>query len=437
MAEKKEEVAVFWFRRDLRLEDNTGLFHALSSGYRVLPLFIYDRNILDKLEKDDPRLPFIDDSLAQINQKLGKTGKGLYILYGFPAELFHSLAVTYDIKAVYANRDYEPYSIKRDNLIKDLLKDRGIPVFMFRDQVIFEGPDILKDDRTPYTVFTPYSRKWLREFRYELMEMVPSDRLLGNLLPSPGGSQVSSAEKGFRRSGITVKPFDLSRQRIGGYHMKRDFPHQEGTSGLGPYLRFGTVSIREVMRLTYGVNAVFTSELIWREFFMQILFHFPHVEENSFRPGYDRIAWINDEEYFRRWCEGTTGFPLVDAGMRELSLTGYMHNRVRMVTANFLTRLLLTDWRWGEAWFAGKLLDFDLSSNNGNWQWSAGSGCDASPWFRVFNPDTQIRKFDPDYLYVKKWIPEFGTAEYPEPVIDYATARARAIEYYGRSLRNL
>ena len=432
----KEEAVIFWFRRDLRLEDNNGLYHALASGYKVIPMFIYDRNIIDKLEPDDHRIPFIEETLLGIENRLRIHGKSLLKLYGFPVELIRELTDKYNIMALYANRDYEPYAIKRDIQVGDMLKDKGIPMHLYKDQVIFEKSDILKDDGKPYTVFTPYSKKWLREFNTIMTGSIPSESLAGNFINSNVYNLASLRGMGFKGSSLRVKPWNISRQLIAGYHLKRDFPSENGSTFLSPHLRFGTISIREAMRRTWGINPVFTGELIWREFFMQILYHFPGVENNSFRPEYNRINWVNDEDHFKRWCDGTTGFPLVDAGMRELSRSGYMHNRVRMVTASFLTRLLLTDWRWGETWFAGKLFDYELSSNNGNWQWAAGTGCDAAPWFRVFNPEIQVRKFDPGHDYIRKWIPEFGTPEYPEPIIDYHSARNRSIEYYRKGLKD-
>ncbi len=432
-----DDLAIFWFRRDLRLEDNAGLWHALTSGLRVLPVFIYDHEIIDdRLEPDDHRLNFIRDAITRLESRLAEEGKILYILYGNPLELFRVLLSKIRVKTVFANRDYEPYAIKRDREVAGLLKGYGAGFNLYKDQVIFEMDEVVKNDGNPYTVYTPYSRRWMAEFSGEDIKAYPSEKLLDNIDLLHAGTGIPSGSPEIRRSDIKPRNYDLGEKLISDYEKMRDIPSLDGTSNLGPYLRFGTVSIREVMRKVSGVSQVFLSELIWREFFMQVLFHFPQVEHKSFRPGYENILWQNNKELFNRWCEGITGFPLVDAGMRELSRTGYMHNRVRMVTANFLTRLLLTDWRWGEAWFAKKLFDFELSSNNGNWQWAAGTGCDAAPYFRIFNPDLQIRKFDPDKLYIRKWIPEVDTPDYPAPIVDYQSARQKAIEYYRDGIRD-
>ncbi|MFN8240315.1 MAG: deoxyribodipyrimidine photo-lyase [Bacteroidales bacterium] len=427
----RQTVVIFWFRRDLRLEDNTGLWHALSSGYKVLPVFIYDRLILDKLESDDPRLGFISGTIDKINLKLLIVGTNILTLHDTPLNSFRRLLTDYDIKAVYFNKDYEPYALCRDKTISELLAGKGIPVFSYKDQVIFESSEIVKSDGKPYTVYTPYSRKWLAAFNRQMIKEIPSGKLIPNFLPGKFGTEKPHT---LLNRNIVVKPYNIDQQHIRSYNTARDFPGEEGTSFLGPHLRFGTISIREVIRKTIDINDVFIRELIWREFFMQILFHFPHVVEKSFRPGYDRIVWKNNEEYFERWCNGLTGFPIIDAGMRELLSTGYMHNRVRMIAANFLTRHLLTDWRWGEAWFASKLLDFDLASNNGNWQWAAGSGCDAAPYFRIFNPVTQQEKFDPYLKYIRRWVPEAGTTSYVAPVVDLSWSRGEALAMYKEGL---
>jgi deoxyribodipyrimidine photo-lyase len=431
-----EDEVIFWFRRDLRLEDNVGLWQALASGYKVIPVFIFDTEILGKLEPDDARVSFIFEAIDNINHKLKTVGSEIFMLHGTPEVSFKILLSTFRIKAVYINRDYEPYSISRDNKIQKILESKQIPIFSFKDQVVFEKSEIIKDNGKPYTVYTPYSTRWLKEFKESFIEEIPSSDLIGNFRKLDDHS-VSIESIGFKKSTLNVRKTELSESLIFNYNLTRDIPSAAGTSMVGPHLRFGTISIREVMRKTFGINLVYTKELIWREFFMQILYHFPHVEEGSFRPEYDRILWLNNEESFEKWCTGKTGFPLIDAGMRELNMTGYMHNRVRMVTANFLTRHLLTDWRWGEAWFASRLLDYDLASNNGNWQWSAGTGCDAAPYFRIFNPEIQLKKFDPDLIYTKKWIPEFGTDCYPSPIVDHSFARKRAISYYREGLNPL
>jgi deoxyribodipyrimidine photo-lyase len=428
---KENEVVIFWFRRDLRLIDNRGLYHALSSGYRVLPLFIFDTRILEKLERDDARITFICEALNNINGKLRSSGSSLLTFHGTPEHFFSELSPRFHIKAVYANLDYEQYAVARDRQIGNILKSKGIPFHLFSDQLVMEPGRVLKQDGEPYTVFTPFSRRWLSVFDAGLTKEEPSQELSGNFAEDVNNrNEISPESAGFIRSEKVVKPADLSHDTISLYKSRRDYPAVEGTTHLGPHLRFGTIGIREVMRNTAAISQVFTSELIWREFFMHILHYFPYVEEGSFRKKYDNIEWINNEEHFERWCKGMTGYPIVDAGMRELSATGYMHNRVRMITASFLVKHLLCDWRWGEAWFSSLLLDSELSSNNGNWQWAAGTGCDASPWFRIFSPVAQQKKFDADEQYIRKWVPEYGISCYPAPIVNHSEARERALRVY-------
>ena len=412
------KVNFFWFRRDLRLYDNRGLFEALKSGLPVIPLFIFDTDILNDLEKDDPRVNFIYEELFKMNQNLLEVGSSLLIQNGDPSKIWEKLSQEFEIDTVFCNHDYEPYAIKRDNSIEKLLASRVVSFSTFKDQVIFEKDEVLKKDGTPYTVFTPYKNKWLERFEaskdikeYKTEELF--DHFVKEKLPFPELTEI-----GFQKSNIKVRPYDLSQ--IGEYEIHRDFPAENKTSHLGPHLRFGTVSVRRMVEIAREKCAIFWSELIWREFFMQILFHFPHVVTGSFKKKYDKVPWLNNEEHFKKWCNGETGYPLVDAGMKQLNQTGYMHNRVRMVTASFLCKHLLIDWRWGEAYFAKKLLDYELASNNGNWQWSAGSGCDASPYFRVFNPTSQVKKFDPKLAYVNKWLPEINTFEYPQPIVEHS-----------------
>lgn len=419
------KVSVFWFRRDLRLQDNTALNHALASEHPVVPIFIFDKSILRELPRDDARLNFIYDTLRSINDELVKKGSSLLCLHGKPLEVWQELTQTFDIAEVYINKDYEPYARQRDDEVQKLLEGKGIAFHAFKDQVIFEENEVLKNDGKPYTVFTPYKNKWLETFHNALLDdpVEPDfDNFHQHLFLFP-----DLASLGFQTTDIKVRPFDLAN--ITDYDKTRDYPTIE-TSHLSPHLRFGTVSVRHIIERLKPGQDTFLSELIWREFFMQILYHFPRVIDENFKIKYNGIQWRNNEADFKKWCEGKTGYPMVDAGMRELNSTGYMHNRVRMVTASFLCKHLLIDWRWGEAYFAQKLLDFELSSNNGNWQWAAGTGCDAAPYFRIFNPESQLKKFDKNLQYVKKWVPEYGTSEYPEPMVNHKMARERALETY-------
>jgi len=431
-AHSSKKISIFWFRRDLRLEDNTALAQAISSGFPVLALFIFDTEIIDELPAGDARISFIYQQLENIHRHLAEQKSSLHVLQGRPQAVWKELLDRYEIQGVYANKDYEPYALQRDRELGKWLESQGIGFHLFKDQVIFEEGEVLKEDGKPYTVFTPYKRKWLEKFQKgaSMKEgKVPGKGFLMDSFSFP-----SLKALGFNPTSIKVPPYDLSRLKD--YPKLRDLPAPDATSHLSPHLRFGTVSIRKIIAGLGPSDEVFLSELIWREFFMQILFHFPRVVDQNFKAKYDGIDWLNDEEDFGRWCEGKTGFPMVDAGMRQLNATGYMHNRVRMVTAGFLCKHLLVDWRMGEAYFAGKLLDYELSSNNGNWQWAAGTGCDAAPYFRIFNPESQLKRFDPDLEYVRRWIPEYGTPGYPEPMIDHAFARERALKTYKKGMRN-
>ena len=428
-------ISIHWFRRDLRLNDNHGLFKALKSGHKVIPLFIFDEDILGELERDDARVTFLHETLSEMDAHLKSIGSGLLVLHGKPLEVWKKIISTYPLAEVHTNSDYEPYALKRDAEVKTLLESKGIAFHSHKDQVIFEKSEVTKDDGLPYTVYTPYSKKWFTEFDASMLEPYASEELEDyyhrfNKVPK----MPSLADLGFKESAIKVKPYHIEKERITAYEKTRNFPAQDGTSYLSPHLRFGTISVREAFRRTYELNQTFAKELIWREFFMQILFHFPHVVSQSFREKYDRVPWRNDEKEFQAWCEGRTGYPMVDAGMRELNETGYMHNRVRMVVASFLCKHLLIDWRWGEAYFAKKLFDYELSSNNGNWQWAAGTGCDAAPYFRVFNPTSQIEKFDKNKQYIRQWVPELESAEYPEPIVEHKMARERAISTYKEAI---
>jgi len=423
----KTAVSFFWFRRDLRLEDNIGLFHALKSKFPVIPLFIFDEAILDSLPKDDARVGFIHETLFKINAELKLTGSSLLVKKGKTQQVWQQLIEEFDIKEVFFNKDYEPYARERDESICQLLEAHQCITFSFKDQVIFEENEITKADGLPYTVYTPYKNKWLEKFHQEKpIREYDTSGLFSNLYKS-NFSFPSLEQIGFDESPVKVKPYTLDT--LDNYQETRDFPAVDATSYLSPHLRFGTVSVRKMVNFASKTNAVFLSELIWREFFMQILYHFPKVVTHNFKSAYDGIQWRNNEEDFQRWCTGTTGYPMVDAGMRQLNETGYMHNRVRMVAASFLCKHLMIQWQWGEAYFAQKLLDYDLSANVGNWQWAAGTGCDAAPYFRVFNPDIQLKKFDEKGIYIRKWIPGFDL-DYGEPMVDHAFARDRAIATY-------
>lgn len=423
----KQEVTIFWFRRDLRLVDNTALYHALNSGLPVLPIFIFDDAILDELPKDDGRVQFIYQSLEKINRQLNEFGSSILIKKGQVLDVWKELKRTYNIKYLFFNKDYEPYSIQRDQEIKSFLEKNGVTVINFKDDVIFEENEVLKDDRSPYTVFTPYKNKWLKTFETTTFQSIAYTKdilkhCLKIKIKFPSLKSIDFVEGKHK-----VKPFVLDA--MDSYEDHRNFPALDNTSYLSPHLRFGTVSIRKLVLMAMDRNATFLSELIWREFFKVILFHFPKVVTHNFKAAYDGVVWRENAADFKKWSEGKTGYPMVDAGMRQLNTTGYMHNRVRMVTAGFLCKHLLLDWRLGEAYFAEKLLDYELSSNNGNWQWAAGTGCDASPYFRIFNPESQQKKFDKNFEYIKKWIPEFET-NYCKPIVEHKFARERAINTY-------
>lgn len=425
---------IFWFRRDLRLDDNTALFHALNSTEEVLPIFIFDETILSQLPKDDARVTFIHDQLVKIQEQLKTIGKSLAVFHGTPETVFKQLLSENKIKSVYTNHDYEPYARKRDKMLNKLFKTHSIEFKTCKDQVIFEKNDVVKDDGTPYVVYTPYSKKWKENFRKTGLVHYPSETLLDKI-SQHSYPFLSLSDIGFTTSKITVPPFNISEKLIANYEDTRNFPAIAGTSLLGIYLRFGAVSVRKMVAEAIAVkNETFWNELIWREFFMQILWHFPHTVNRSFREKYDAIQWSNNEELFQKWCDGKTGYPFVDAGMRELNTTGHMHNRVRMIVASFLCKHLLIDWRWGETYFAQKLLDYEQASNVGNWQWAAGSGVDATPYFRIFNPTEQIKKFDKDLKYIKKWIPELETSKYPKPIVDHKEAREKCLQVYKKAV---
>ncbi len=429
-----KKISLCWFRRDLRTEDQTALFYSLQQEEQVLPLFIFDLHILDALEdKTDARVSFIHTQITSLKTFFEQQGSSLLVRYGYPEQIFQELLTEYEIQAVYTNRDYEPYAQSRDSRIEGLLREKNSPFLSFKDQVIFEPGEIVNGSGEFYKVFTPYSKNWLEKFRTTRVQPLPTANW-NNLFQTSALPMPTLKDMGFAPSPIEIPINELDEEIVRHYEERRNFPAQLGTSRLGIHLRFGTLSIRKLVLKAASLNTTFLNELIWREFYAMILGHAPQVVDRAFKPQYDRIPWRNNEEEFQAWCTGTTGYPIVDAGMRELNATGFMHNRVRMIVASFLTKHLLIDWRWGEAYFAKKLLDFELASNNGGWQWAAGTGTDAQPYFRVFNPDSQTEKFDKDLSYIKKWIPEFGTTAYPKPIVDHKFARNRAIETYKKAL---
>ncbi|GHE67512.1 cryptochrome/photolyase family protein [Roseivirga thermotolerans] len=431
-----EKISIFWFRRDLRFIDNTGLYYALSERNPVLPIFIFDRNILDKLPKADARVEFIQRTLEQLNKPLKDKNSGIKTFYTTPIEAFKELSKTYTLEAVYTNRDYEPYALERDREIENFLKEQGVSFFTFKDHVIYEKEEIVSGSGSFYKVFTPYSKSWKEKYKANPPETKPSALYFDNWVPLKEEKVHSLEAMGFRHTDITIPSNTVDEEIIKHYSEKRDIPALDATSRLGIHLRFGTISIRQLAEKALNLNETFLNELIWRDFYAMILANNPRVIDQAFKPEYDRIPWRQDEEGFEKWCQGKTGYPIVDAGMRQLNQTGYMHNRVRMIVASFLTKHLLIDWRWGETYFAEKLLDFDLASNNGGWQWAAGTGTDAQPYFRVFNPQSQTEKFDPQLEYIKKWVPEYGTDAYPAPIVDHKLARQRAIDTYKQALAN-
>ncbi|WP_343486547.1 deoxyribodipyrimidine photo-lyase [Allomuricauda sp. d1] len=429
-----DNVNIFWFRRDLRFDDNVGFYNALKGDHPVLPIFIFDTEILDKLPKDDARVTFIHETLQKMRSALqDEHDSSIAMYHGTPENIFKHLSKKYDVGTVFTNRDYEPYAKERDDHIKRLLADHDVDFKTFKDQVIFEKDEVVKDDGDPYVVYTPYMKKWKATFdEDDNLKIYYTSQVLDNLIKHSRLPNLSLSDIGFEKSSISVPDYTVTPTLIENYEDTRNFPAKEnGTSRLGPHLRFGTVSIRKMVKKAIAErNEVFWSELIWREFFMQILWHFPRTVNEAFRKKYDRIEWRNDEEEFEKWKNGETGYALVDAGMRELNQSGYMHNRVRMLGASFLCKHLLIDWRWGEAYFAEKLLDYEMASNVGNWQWAAGSGVDAAPYFRIFNPMTQVEKFDKNKKYIKAWVPEYGTDEYPEKMVNHKEARERCLEVY-------
>lgn len=433
----KPEITIFWFRRDLRLTDNAALCEALKNNSNVLPIFIFDKNILSQLEnKEDKRVLFIYNALIELNNKLLDFKSSLLILYDEPIEAFKKLVPAYTIKSVYSNNDYEPYAIDRDKEIKEFLSKKNISFFQFKDQVIFEKNEVVKTDGSPYLIFTPYMRIWKNKLNDFYIKPYPVEKYSYNFFKTHLFDFPDLKTIGFQQpsSKFSFPPSEINSELIKKYDQQRNFPAINGTSHLSVHLRFGTISIRQLLKKTKELNDQWLNELIWREFYMMILFHFPQVAKSAFKKNYDHIKWRNNEIEFKAWCKGETGYPIVDAGMRELNNTGFMHNRVRMITASFLIKHLLIDWRWGEAYFAEKLLDYDLSANNGGWQWAASSGCDAAPYFRIFNPYEQARRFDPNFEYIKKWVPEYQELTYAKPIVEHTFARERALATYKKAL---
>lgn len=432
-----DTVNIFWFRRDLRLSDNAALYHALKDSKPVVPIFIFDKNILDQLEnKADARVAFIHKALNGIQDKLASMGTTLEVYYGTPGKVFMNLLSKYKVEKVYTNHDYEPYAIERDQQVEAILRSSSAGFITYKDHVIFEKNEVIKDDGKPYTVFTPYSRKWKAKLDDFYIRSYPTGKYFSNFFKQPTFPTPPLWSIGFQSVSQKFPSANINAGLIKDYYEQRDFPSIDGTSRLGVHLRFGTISIRELAATATQLSETFLNELIWREFYQCILWHFPHVgAHKAFKPQYENIKWRNNELEFEMWCKGKTGYPIVDAGMNELNQTGFMHNRVRMIVASFLSKHLLIDWRWGEAYFAEKLLDFDLAGNNGGWQWAAGSGCDAAPYFRIFNPYLQTKKFDPGLKYIKKWLPGFEELSYPPPIVDHEFARKRCLEVYGKALR--
>lgn len=429
------KITIFWFRRDLRFHDNTALSYALKEKSPVLPIFIFDKGILDKLEdKSDARVQFIQKTVRKLNSQLATKNSALKVFHSTPMLAFEELSSTYEIEAVYTNRDYEPYAKERDQSVEKFLKKKNIGFYTFKDHVIFENEEIVSGSGSFYKVFTPYSKVWLAKYRGHPPQIQDNGLHINNWAKQAQADTPSLKSMGFQPSNIDIPQADVNKELIKKYEERRNFPSLDATSKLGIHLRFGTISIRDLARKAERLNGTFLNELIWRDFYIMILANNPHVVENAFKPAYDQIPWRQDEGGFKLWCEGKTGYPIVDAGMRQLNATGFMHNRVRMIVASFLTKHLLIDWRWGEAYFAQKLLDFELASNNGGWQWAAGTGTDAQPYFRIFNPQSQTEKFDKDLRYIKKWVPEYGTPQYPEPMVEHKFARVRAIDTYKTAL---
>jgi deoxyribodipyrimidine photo-lyase len=440
---------LFWFRRDLRLDDNTALnellenikFDPKNSPQVVLPIFIFDTQILNQLKNPlDRRVQFILKTIQELKVQLQAQGTDLRVYHGNPVELIPQITQEFKIQSIYCNEDYDPYSRQRDSVVSDYCKKNGIQFLCFKDHVIFAKSEILNLKGLPYSIYTPYKKAWLEKFKTHFLTLKKSKLsevqiASAFIKTAPIPLPPSLPKEYFEIGDFKFPEINVPKKTIENYHLTRDIPSLlDGTSHLGIHLRFGTISVRKLIEKSGFLNEVFLSELIWREFFMQILWHYPQVVKKSFRPEYENIKWRQSKEDFERWSQGQTGFPMIDAGIRELLATGHMHNRVRMLVASFFSKNLLHHWYQGERFFAEHLLDYELAANNGNWQWAAGCGCDAAPYFRIFNPETQRTKFDPQDLYISKWVPEWKTLRYPNPMIDLKQSHHRALEVYKAGL---
>jgi deoxyribodipyrimidine photo-lyase len=431
-----EQLTLFWHRRDLRISDNAGLYKALKAGTQVQPLFIFDTQILNHLPKNDQRVLFIHQCVQELQTEYANHGASLWVMYGNPQEIIPQLVKEHGVKHLFCNRDYEPNAINRDKAIFEELQKLNCTFSGSKDHVIFEKEEVLKSDGNPYHVFTPYMKRWKETLTNFHLKPYPTEKYLSHLRQSKSSKLISLSDMGF--SDIQTQHFPASaiqQSIIQSYEKTRDIPAIDGTSRLSIHLRFGTISIRNLAKKAQETNEKYFNELIWRDFYQMILYFYPRTIDHEFRNEYNRIEWEFDETFFQAWCQGKTGYPLVDAGMRELNETGHMHNRVRMVVASFLCKHLFHDWRLGERYFAEKLLDFELASNVGGWQWAAGCGVDAAPYFRIFNPTTQQERFDPQFEYIKKWVPEFGSSNYPQPIVEHKWARDRTLVSYKKVLK--
>lgn len=431
------KTTLFWFRRDLRWHDNAALYNALQQEQNVHPIFIFDTTILNRLEdKNDARVTFIHHQIKVLRDRVKEIGKTIEVFYGNPVEVIEKLLDTRPIQAIYANRDYDPKAIQRDRDVYEMCRAREKSFVVKKDHVVFDRNEVLKDDGKPYTVFTPYSKKWRKRLAEDPIQNYPSQHLLGQLNDADQQPLIPLEEMGFTPSNLPFPSAEVEKKTLVNYAEQRDYPGIRSTSRLGVHLRFGTISIRELAHQAMSISDAYLNELIWRDFYHMVLYHFPQSVDQCFKPQYEAIKWEHNTVHFKAWCEGKTGYPLVDAGMRELNATGFMHNRVRMVAASFLTKHLLLDWRWGEAYFAQKLLDYDKAANVGGWQWAASTGCDAAPYFRIFNPESQLKKFDAKGAYIRKWIPELeDPLRYPAPIVDHKWARERALDRYKSALK--